>query len=292
MPRHERPRVVPVRRGAPAVEQARGGEREGARRDGGEPCAPLVGGDQRVDRRPAAGPRGPGTGSRGRRRCRPTRARRGRGRRGTRGRRRRSRARRRAAHPHLVRHARAGGEHLRRDADIERLRTLEHEDGDAVVALRRPCDLPMRGAIIVLRKDTARSRRAPSSAGAGNRVAMPDHPFGGRGIAAASASVRSRDTGHGPCRPTAGDRRRRDDRDAGADWGAASAPLVAAPRHVAQPAVSRRPYAGPYEAASRVRAHLQHGDRRRAGAVRRPATQALRQGRRATFPRPVEPCSR
>ncbi len=49
MPRRECPRVVPVRRGASAVEQARGGEREGARRDGGEPRAPIVGGDQRVD---------------------------------------------------------------------------------------------------------------------------------------------------------------------------------------------------------------------------------------------------
>lgn len=52
MPGHECPRVVPVRRGSPAVEQARGGEREGARRDGGESRAPVVGGDQRVDDSP------------------------------------------------------------------------------------------------------------------------------------------------------------------------------------------------------------------------------------------------
>lgn len=134
IPGHECPRVVPVCRGAPAVEQARGGEREGARRDGGEPRAPVVGGDQRFDdglRRILAvresvagdehdvGPRkridavgdvvreavatGHGTG------CCP-------------------------AHPYLVRHARAGRENLRRNADIERLRTLEHKDGDVMHA--------------------------------------------------------------------------------------------------------------------------------------------------------------
>ncbi len=128
--RRECPRVVPVRRGTFAVEQARGGEREGTRRDRGELRAPIVGGDQRVDdgvrrvvtvRRPVArdeddvGPRehveavgdvvgqavaaGHQTG-------------------------------RRAAHPYFVRHARAGREHLRRNTDIDRLRTFEHEDGD------------------------------------------------------------------------------------------------------------------------------------------------------------------
>lgn len=134
VPGHECPRVVPVRRGALAVEQARGGEREGARRDGGEPRAPVVGGDQCVDdglrrvvavREPVAGdeddvgPRkgveavvdvvreaiaaGHETG------CRP-------------------------AHPHLVRHARSGRENLSGNSDIERLRTLEHKDGDAMLA--------------------------------------------------------------------------------------------------------------------------------------------------------------
>jgi hypothetical protein len=41
MPRRERPRAVPVRRGAPAVEQARDGRREGARGDRGEPRAAV-----------------------------------------------------------------------------------------------------------------------------------------------------------------------------------------------------------------------------------------------------------
>ncbi|GGQ91143.1 hypothetical protein GCM10010216_62010 [Streptomyces flaveolus] len=41
---------------------------------------------------------------------------------------------RRAAHPHLVRHAGAGREHLRGNADVERLGTLEHKDGDATQA--------------------------------------------------------------------------------------------------------------------------------------------------------------
>ncbi len=44
----------------------------------------------------------------------------------------------RAAHAHLVGHARAGAEHLRRDADVERLRALEHEHGDAMVAAGHP----------------------------------------------------------------------------------------------------------------------------------------------------------
>lgn len=39
---------------------------------------------------------------------------------------------RRAAHPYLVRHARAGREHLRGDPDIERFRALQDEDGGAV----------------------------------------------------------------------------------------------------------------------------------------------------------------
>lgn len=134
MPGHECPRVVPVRRGSPAVEQARGGEREGTRRDGGESRAPVVGGDQRVDdsprrvvavREPVAGdeddvgPRerveavgdvvreavaaGHETG-------------------------------RRPAHPHLVRHARAGRENRRGNPDIERLGTLKHKDDDAMQA--------------------------------------------------------------------------------------------------------------------------------------------------------------
>lgn len=134
MPRHQRPCVVPVRRGTPAVEQACRGEREGARRDGGEPRAPVVGSDQRVDdglrrivtvREPIAGDEddvGP-------RKCvkavgdviRKAVAT-------------GHETRRRAAQPHLVRHARARGEHLRGDSDIERLRTLEHKDGDATQA--------------------------------------------------------------------------------------------------------------------------------------------------------------
>jgi hypothetical protein len=40
----------------------------------------------------------------------------------------------RAAQPHLVGHARARCEHLRGDSDIERLRTLEHKNGDAMQA--------------------------------------------------------------------------------------------------------------------------------------------------------------
>lgn len=134
MPRRKRARVMPVCRGALAVQQARCGEREGARRDGGEPRAPIVRRDQRVNdglrrvvavREPVAGHEddvGP---------CKRVEAvgdvvrqavtaghETGGG----------------AAHPHLVRHARAGREHLRRNADIERLRTLEHKDGDAIQA--------------------------------------------------------------------------------------------------------------------------------------------------------------
>jgi hypothetical protein len=131
MLRRERPRVVPVGRGTLAVEQARGGEREGARRDGGEPRAPSVGGDQRVDDglRRVVAVREPVTGDED-----------------DVGPRRRVEAVRdvvrqavpaghqtwcRTAHPHLVRHARPGREHLGGDADIKRLRTLEHQDGDA-----------------------------------------------------------------------------------------------------------------------------------------------------------------
>lgn len=134
MLRPECPCVVPVRRGALTVQQARRGEREGARRDGGEPRAPLVGGDQRVDdglrrivavREPVAGdehdvgPRerveavgdvvGKAVAAGHETRCR-------------------------AAQPHLVRHARASGEHLGGDADIERLRAFQHENGDATEA--------------------------------------------------------------------------------------------------------------------------------------------------------------
>ncbi len=134
MLRGERPRVVPVRRRPPAVEQTRGGEREGSRGDGREPRAPVVGGDERVDdgwRRVVAigktvagdeddvGPlqrvetvgdvvRQPVTTG--------------------------HEAGRRAAHPYLVRHARARREHLRGDAHIERLRAFEHEDGGTVEA--------------------------------------------------------------------------------------------------------------------------------------------------------------
>ncbi len=132
VPGHECPCVVPVRRGPLAVEQARGGEREGARGDGGEPRAPGMGGDQCVDdgprrvvavRVPVAGDEDD-VGPRERvetvldvvrepiaaghqTRCRP-------------------------AHPHLVRHARAGREDLRGNSDIQRLRTLEDEYGDAM----------------------------------------------------------------------------------------------------------------------------------------------------------------
>lgn len=49
MLRRESPRVVPVGRRALAVEQARGREREGTRGDGGEPCSPVTGGDERLD---------------------------------------------------------------------------------------------------------------------------------------------------------------------------------------------------------------------------------------------------
>lgn len=132
MPRDKRACVMPVRRGALAVEQARGGEREGARRDGGEPRAPVVGRDQRVNdglrrvvavREPVAGDEDD-VGPRKRveavgdvvRQAVAAGHETGCG----------------AAHPHLVRHARAGREHLRRNADIERLRTLEHKDGDAI----------------------------------------------------------------------------------------------------------------------------------------------------------------
>ncbi|GGW92312.1 hypothetical protein GCM10010321_01940 [Streptomyces chartreusis] len=40
----------------------------------------------------------------------------------------------RPAHPHFVRHARAGRENLRRNSDIQGLGTIEHEDGDAMQA--------------------------------------------------------------------------------------------------------------------------------------------------------------
>lgn len=123
-----------MRRCTLAVEQARGGEREGARRDGGEPRAPVVGSDQRVDDglRRIVTVREPVTGDEddvGPRKCveamgdvvrkavaagHETRC--------------------RAAQPHLVRHARARREHLRGDPDIERLRTLEHKNGDATQA--------------------------------------------------------------------------------------------------------------------------------------------------------------
>lgn len=121
----ERPCVVPVRRGALAVEQACGGEREGARRDGGQPCTSVVCGDQGRDdglrwvvavREPIARDEdnvspckrvetvgdvvGQAIASGHKPGCR-------------------------AAHPHLVRHTRPGREHLRGNADIKRLRTLE-----------------------------------------------------------------------------------------------------------------------------------------------------------------------
>ncbi|GAA3544786.1 hypothetical protein GCM10022295_28450 [Streptomyces osmaniensis] len=40
----------------------------------------------------------------------------------------------RPTHPHFVRHARAGGENLRRNSDIEGLGTIEHQYGDAMQA--------------------------------------------------------------------------------------------------------------------------------------------------------------
>ncbi|GGV87843.1 hypothetical protein GCM10015535_37910 [Streptomyces gelaticus] len=38
----------------------------------------------------------------------------------------------RSAHPYLVRHAHPSRENLRRNADIERLRTFQYKDGDAM----------------------------------------------------------------------------------------------------------------------------------------------------------------
>lgn len=129
--RRERPGVVPVRRGPPAVEQPRGGERERARRDGREPGAPPMGLDQRVDDggRRVLAVRGPVAGDEDefgpRELFEPVghvvRQSVAAG----------HEAGFRAAHPHLVRHARPGCEHLRGNTDIEWFGTLEDENGDA-----------------------------------------------------------------------------------------------------------------------------------------------------------------
>ena len=60
----------------------------------------------------------------------------------------------RAARAHLVGHALPGAEDLRRDADVERLRPLEHEHGDAVVPAASS------GQNAMPRKDAATCRRA------------------------------------------------------------------------------------------------------------------------------------
>jgi hypothetical protein len=142
MLRRERPRVVPVRGGPAAVEQAGRGERERAGGDRGEPGAALVGRAERVDhaaRRildigvPIARdedrlgpferlePIGHVV-----RKAVPARDETGRC----------------AARSHLVGHAPPCGEHLGGDADVERLRPLEHEHGDAMVAASHPVRMP------------------------------------------------------------------------------------------------------------------------------------------------------